>query len=452
MRPLRRSLNKAWTMKKTKTIKVDYLARVEGEGALHIRYDDEGVSDVQLKIFEPPRFFEALLRGRDFREAPDITARICGICPVAYQMSAVHAIENALGVGIGEELRQLRRLLYCGEWIESHALHIYMLHAPDFLGYDSAIEMAKNHKDLVQHGLQLKKAGNAIVQLLGGREIHPINVRIGGFYRTPTLRDLQPLREVLLKAREIARDTVRWAATLPFPDFVRPASSAYEYVALSHPQEYPMNEGRLISSNGLDITSQQFEGHFVEEHVAHSNALHCVLKAHDGDHGRAYLVGPMARFSLNFGQLSVDTRILASDIGFNAFSGNPFHSIVVRSLEVFYATDEALRIIDNYRQPDLACHEAEPRAAIGYAATEAPRGLLYHRYVLGDDGKIVEAKIVAPTSQNQKSIENDLRDLVPGFLHLPEQELRPLCEQAIRNHDPCISCATHFLQLHLEKR
>ena len=457
MRLIPRLRNKVSTMKKTKTIKVDYLARVEGEGALHIQYDADGVNDVQLKIFEPPRFFEALLRGRDFREAPDITARICGICPVAYQMSAVHALENALDITVSEELRQLRRLLYCGEWIESHGLHIYMLHAPDFLGYESAIAMAKDHPQLVQKGLQLKKAGNAIVQLLGGREIHPINVRVGGFYRAPLVREFDKLREDLSTARNIAADTVRWSASLSFPDFTRPTSAPYEYVALSHPHEYPMNEGRIISSNGLNISQKEFETFFIEEHVAHSNALHCLLKARDGDpgsgnQGSAYLVGPMARFSLNADQLSEDTRRLAADIGFKTFSGNPFHSIVVRSLEVFYAFDEALRIINNYRQPEPAWLEPTPKAAIGYGATEAPRGLLYHRYTLGEDSKIVEAKIVAPTSQNQKTIENDLRELLPGHLQLPEDTLRPLCEQAIRNHDPCISCAAHFLQLHLEKR
>lgn len=433
-------------MKKTKTIKVDYLARVEGEGALYVRYDDQGVSDVQLNIFEPPRFFEALLRGRDYREAPDITARICGICPVAYQMSAVHAMEKAFSVNISEELRQLRRLLYCGEWIESHALHIYMLHAPDFLGYDSAIDMAKDYPQLVQNGLQLKQAGNAIIQLLGGREIHPINVRVGGFYRSPAKKALEGLRECLLRGREMAADTVRWASTLKFPELTS-AAGDYEYVSLSHPNEYPMNEGRIVSSHGLDIDVNDFEQHFVESQVSHSNALHCVLKERG-----AYLVGPLARFKLNADKLSAETRSLASDIGFSSFSGNPFHSIVVRSLEVFYAFDEALRIIDSCQECDPGPKIAETRAVTACAATEAPRGLLYHRYNLADDGKILEAKIVAPTSQNQKSIENDLRLVVQDYIHLPEDQLGPLCERAIRNHDPCISCATHFLKLHMEKQ
>jgi sulfhydrogenase subunit alpha len=279
----------------TKTIKVDFLARVEGEGALHVKIKDGAVIDAHLTIFEPPRFFEALLRGRGFTEAPDITARICGICPVAYQMSSVHAMERACGVAVGGQLRELRRLLYCGEWIESHALHIYMLHAPDFLGYPDSIRLAQDYPDIVKRGLQLKKVGNAIMTLLGGREIHPINVRVGGFYKVPTRAELESLMERLKWARSAAVDTANWVATLPFPPF----ELEYEFVALHHPDEYALNEGRVISSGGLDISVDEYERFFREEHVERSTALHSALAGK----GR-YLVGPIARYNLNFDQLS----------------------------------------------------------------------------------------------------------------------------------------------------
>lgn len=426
----------------TKSIKVDYLARVEGEGALYVKIKDNKITDVKLKIFEPPRFFEAFLRGRSYGEAPDITARICGICPVAYQMSAVHAMEHAFGVTVDGQLRELRRLLYCGEWIESHVLHIYMLHAPDFLGYPDVMRMAQDYPDIVQRALQMKKAGNAIVALLGGREIHPVNVRVGGFYKAPSKQELGQLVEKLQWGREAALETVRWTAQLPFPDF----EQDYEFVALQHPTEYPFNEGRLVSNKGLDIAVQEYENHFSEVHVPYSNALHSVLKERG-----SYFVGPLARYNLNFDRLSPLAKEAAQDAGLGPGCRNPFQSIIVRSVEVLYAFDEALRIIEEYQIPDRPSVELHPRAATGSACTEAPRGILYHRYRLNDDGLILDAKIVPPTSQNQKTIENDLRHYVKQAMELPEEQLTWQCEQAIRNYDPCISCATHFLKLHIER-
>jgi coenzyme F420-reducing hydrogenase alpha subunit len=273
-----------------RTIKVDYIARVEGESSLELQVRNGAVDAVRLSIFEPPRFFEALLRGRRFDEVLDIVARICGICPIAYQMSGVHAIENALGIAVEAPIRALRRLFYCGEWIQSHALHIVMLHAPDFLGYPDAIAMARDHGAAVEHALALKKTGNELIRLLGGREIHPINARIGGFYRVPTRAELAPVAEALKQARDQAIDTLRWVAGFPFPECVRD----YEFVALQHPGEYPMNEGRIASSAGLDIAVADYETEFIERQVPHSTALHSVMKQRG-----AYLVGPMARYAIN---------------------------------------------------------------------------------------------------------------------------------------------------------
>jgi len=425
-----------------RTIKVDYLARVEGEGALTVTIRDGVVKDAQLRIFEPPRFFEAFLRGRAYTEAPDITARICGICPVAYQMSAVHAMEDALGVTVGGPLRDLRRLLYCGEWIESHTLHIYMLHAPDFLGYEGAIDLARDHADIVRRGLELKKAGNALMTLVGGREIHPVNVKVGGFYKAPSRRDLLAMADQMKRARDLALETVRWTAGFDFPDRHRD----YELVALRHPDEYPFNEGRIVSNRGLDISAHEYDANFEEIHVAHSNALQARIRARGH-----YLVGPLARFALNFDRLSPLAREAAHAAGIAPACDNPYKSIVVRAVEVLYACDEAVRIIENYAEPDRPSVPVEPRAGVGYAATEAPRGMLYHRYRLADDGSILDALIVPPTSQNQASVEDDLKILINGWLDLPDDELRHRCEQTVRNYDPCISCATHFLDLRIDR-
>lgn len=339
-------------------------------------------------------------------------------------------------------LHDLRRLLYCGEWIESHVLHIYMLHAPDFLGYESAIEMAKDHPSIVERGLQLKKTGNAIVHVLGGREIHPINVKVGGFYKAPSRRDLGVLCESLKWARDAAVETVRWAAGLDFPDFER----RYEFVALRHGEEYPMNEGRIVSSAGLDIGVAEYETHFEEQQVPHSTALHSAIKERG-----SYFVGPMARFNLNHTLLAPIARELASEVGLSVPCQNPFKSIVVRAIEVLHAFDEAIRLIAAYEPPETSAIEITPKGGIGYGCTEAPRGILFHRYQLDPAGTIVEAKIVPPTSQNQAIIEEDLRDLVERNIRLADRELQWKCEQSIRNYDPCISCATHFLNLNVKR-
>jgi coenzyme F420-reducing hydrogenase alpha subunit len=426
-----------------RTVRVDYLSRVEGEGGLYARVEGGEVREVKLNIFEPPRFFEAFLRGRSFQEVPDITARICGICPVAYQMSAVHALEAALGVKPGPEIRLLRRLLYCGEWIESHALHIYLLHAPDFLGYESSISMAADHPQAVERGLRLKKIGNDLLELLGGRATHPVSVCVGGFYKAPRRRDLEKFRADLEWGLEASLETVRWVAKFPFPAF----EPEYEFVSVSHPDEYPMNERRIVSSAGLDIEPEEFEKVFLEEHVEHSTALHSVR----ADRGTSYQVGPLARLNLNFEKLMPRAKEAALASGLARPCHNPYQSIVARAIELAHAFEEALGLIETYREPARSREEIKIRAGEGCAATEAPRGTLYHRYRINDQGLVEFARIVPPTSQNLRRMEDDLRGLLAGIATRPEAEITHAAEHLIRSYDPCISCSTHFLKLRLDR-
>jgi sulfhydrogenase subunit alpha len=424
-----------------RTIKVSELGRVEGEGALHVRVRGGEVKDVRLELYEPPRFFESLLRGRSYLEPVDITARICGICPIAYQMSAGVAIEDACGVMVAGPIRDLRRLIYCGEWIESHALHVYLLHAPDFLRYDGAIDMARDHPELVRAGLELKKAGNQIVEVVGGRPVHPVNPRVGGFYRAPTRAELGQLAGPLEKAYETARSTVRWTSGFEFPAF----EPEWELVSLSHETEYPMLGDRIVSTRGLNIAVSEFMAEFVEEQSDHSTALTSLHR------GEPYLVGPMARFALNFEKLSADVRSEARSAGVDGRTRNPFRSIIIRSLETMEACAIALDVIRDYVEPPSGYVDFQPRAGVGHGATEAPRGLLYHRYEIDDAGLIKHATIVPPTAQNQLAIEDDLRRVVGANLQLPNDRLQALSEQAIRNYDPCISCATHYLRVEVEE-
>ncbi|OHV32329.1 dehydrogenase [Pseudofrankia sp. EUN1h] len=420
----------------TRTIAPAPLTRVEGEGRLVVRIRDGHVTEAHLEIFEPPRFFEALLRGRAYTEPPDITARICGICPVAYQMSALAAIEDICGVDVEGPAADLRRLLYCGEWLESHALHVYLLHLPDFFGHDSAVDLARSQPELIRGGLAVKKAGNTVMSVIGGRPIHPVNARVGGWYRAPDRAELLGLVGPLERARDLAADTARFAAGLDFPD----DHVHQPFVALHQPGEYAIERGRIVSTEGLDVTAAEYDDAVTERQVPWSNALQSTLAD-----GRSYLVGPLARFAVNAPSLAPAARETAAAIGLRPPERNPYRSILVRCVEMVHAADEALRLIDAYTQPDSPALPTPPRAGTGHGATEAPRGLLHHRYTTDDAGTILDAKIVPPTSQNQLAIEEDLCGVVERHLDLPEAELTLLCERTIRNHDPCISCATHFL-------
>ncbi len=426
-----------------RSVEVPVIARVEGEGALHIKVKDGEILDLRLEIYEPPRFFEAFLAGRHFSEVPDIVPRICGICPVAYQMSAIYGLERLFGVEVPEGTRELRRLLYCGEWIESHILHVFLLAAPDFLGYRSAIEMAKDHPDLVKMALDIKRVGNDIMEKVGGREIHPVSPRVGGFSRAARKRELEPLLPRLEWALEQMPGIADFVASLPSPSLPREV----ELVSMVHPTEYPINEGSMASTTGRRWEFTEYEDITQELHVEHSNALHSVMT----DTQTAYHTGPLARVNLNANLLTPVAKDCMTRAGLSVPEGDPFFSMAARVAESALAIEQAIRIIRDYVPPEPPMAEVVPKAGRGMWATEAPRGTLYHRYDVAEDGTILEAKIVPPTSQNLRHMEEDLRNFVPGVLDRPDEELTRLCEMVVRNYDPCISCATHFLSLDIQR-
>jgi coenzyme F420-reducing hydrogenase alpha subunit len=428
---------------RTVNLNVPVLARVEGEGALDLSIENGQISDLRLRIFEPPRLFEKFLEGRSYLEVPDMVARICGICPVAYQMSAVQALESILGIEPTPWIRDMRRLFYCGEWIESHSLHIHLLAAPDFLGFANAIELAGKYPDIVRRGLKIQEAGNALISFLGGRSVHPVGVRVGGFWHAPSTAAAAKLLAELQALLPEAEALALWTATLPLPN----ETQDFECVSLGHAGEYPITQGRIVSSNGLDIDIADFDSELRESHAPHSTALHCHHRGQD------YLVGPLARLNLNLDSLPASTRKLMEASGIRFPSFNVFHSIVARALEIHVAFVEAIRLLKAYVPTDTPYIEAEPRAGVGFGASEAPRGILWHRYELDDTGSIVSARIVPPTSQNQARMEADLRASLNHFgLDQPEEKIRQHAETVIRNYDPCISCATHFLKLNIKNK
>ncbi|GAB4356264.1 MAG: Ni/Fe hydrogenase subunit alpha [Oricola sp.] len=425
-----------------RVLQVDALARVEGEGALYVRLKGNEIEKVEFRIFEPPRFFEAFLQGRDAREAPDITSRICGICPVAYIMGASQAVEQAFGAAVTPEIHELRRLIYCGEWIQSHVLHAAMLHAPDFLGLHDAIKIAEVNPELVRKALRLKKIGNSLMEVIGGRSVHPVNTRVGGFYTAPEKVKVKALLPELEWGIEAARDVAVAFSKFDFPD----DDFDYHFVSLRHPERYAIAEGRLVSSRGLDMDVSEFNDHFFEEHVDRSNALHGHMKD-----GSAYLVGPLARYANNYAQLTDTAKETAEMCGLGEVVTNQYKSILVRMIETQYALEEAARIVREYEEPTPAFVDVQPGAGEGHGCTEAPRGICYHTYKVDADGCITHAQIVPPTSQNQPQIEADLARVVAANLDMADSDLQWRCEQTIRNYDPCISCATHFLKLTVER-
>lgn len=422
----------------TKTLRVKQLARVEGDGGLQVTIKEGRVADVKFTITEPPRLFEAFLRGRHYSEVPDITARICGICPLAYMLSAAQAMENAFGLSVDPRAAALRRLILLGEWIASHSLHVHLLHAPDFFDCADAIELAKTHPEEVKRGLRIKQIGNTVVRCIGGREVHPVNLRIGGFYRYPSASELSALATELHWALQAAVETLSWTAGFTFPRF----QVNYLFLALHHPERYALLEGRLRSSTGEDLALTGFEGFIREEQVAHSTALQAVSR----DQG-AYMVGPLARFNLNFEQLSPAARAAARSVGLEPVCTNPFKSIMVRCVEIIHACEEALALIEDYAAGDSLATAVTPVAASGVGCSEAPRGLCWHRYRLDKGGHVRDARIVPPTAQNLKVIEQDLRTLAETYQKLPIEELKWKCEQLVRSYDPCISCSCHVISM-----
>jgi sulfhydrogenase subunit alpha len=425
-----------------KTIEVPALARVEGEGGLHIGLRDGKAVEVRLDIYEPPRFFEGFLKGRFLQEVPDITARICGICPVAYQMSSALALENAVGLKPGPEVHALRRLMYCGEYIESHALHIFMLQAPDLYGKDSAFDLAVIAPEMTKNALRMKKIGNRLLSAIGGRSVHPVNVCVGGFYSWPEKAHLSALLPDLEWGLKTSLECVAWAVTLPYPEL----ENDYEFVALHHPNEYAVIGGQVRSSRRGDIPMNEFETAYIEEHVKRSNALH----SHNAK-GETYLVGPLARLNLNHEQLSpaAQQAMLAAKIILPL--QNPYKSLIARAVELVEFFEEAIQLVKTYR-PDGPAHlSLKLRAGEGAAATEAPRGLLYHRYQVDTEGLVQFAKITPPTAQNLGRIEADLFALAPQLAKMQEAQASRTAEDLVRAYDPCISCATHFLKLTVEE-
>lgn len=421
-----------------KTLRIDYLSRIEGESGIIIEIKDGKISNLYLNVFEAPRFFESFLKGRPYYDVMDFTARICGICPVAYQMSSVHAIERIFNIKLEEPIRQLRRLMYCGEWIQSHALHIYLLNGPDFYGIESAWA-SKEYLPIAKKGISLKKLGNQIISLIGGRSVHPVSVKVGGFYKIPKRKELHALLGELEDAYEKAIDGINWAAGLDFKD----NSWDMHFISLSHPDEYPMNEGFIVSNKGLNLSMDRFLESIQEYQVEHSTSLYSGIK--DNTSLSHYIVGPISRLNLNYERLPEGIKDVIKNKGISLPITNTQMGIIARAIELAYAFYEAIRIIKAYEECDKPYVSFEPRSGEAIWITEAPRGILIHRYEINEEGYVKNCTIIPPTSQNLRHIERDIYHFIEGNIHKPTEFLKREAEKIIRSYDPCISCSVHLL-------
>lgn len=417
----------------SRKIEIGYVARVEGEAGLKIKVSVGQITELVLDVWEPPRFFEGFLVGRKYYEVPDLVARICGICPVSHMLTALKALEKALGINPSQQTRSLRRLMALSQILASHLVHLYMLALPDYLGYESVVGMMPDYGQEIGRLLKMKTVANDLTRAIGGRALHPVTTVVNGFTRLPSIGELRRLAEALKGIKEDALETVRLFANLPYPDL----QSRSEYVALRNPERYAFTEGSVVSSEGLDIAEGEYEDYFQEEQVPYTMAKRSVVKGRG-----AFRVGALARVNLNFHQLSEGAREAAREVGFEPPSHNPFHNNLAQALEVLHCVDECVSIIEGLDLKEERRAFAV-RAGEGGAITEAPRGLLYHKYRLNDKGVVEKANIVTPTAHTVFNMEKDLRELAPSLLDLSEKEAILRCEELIRSYDPCFSCSVH---------
>ena len=429
----------------TRTIKVNHLARVEGHGGVTVEMDGKTVSSVRFDIFEGARLLEALARGRSYQDISQIVSRICAICSVAHSLSSIKATENAFGVTPTPQTELLRDLLYRGESIESHALHVFCLAVPDYLNYPSVVALAADLPDAARLGLRLKKLGNTIQEVIGGRAVHPVNAIVGGFGKLPSMDELTALRDELRQAAEASQTVIDLVASLPPADF---CSKDTVFAAL-RPKEfgygYYSGDQILVRVNGKTetVAAAEYRSLANERAVAHSHAKHSQYK------GRPFMVGSLARLTVNADLLNGSLSKVQAKFGLNLPSGNPMDNNKAQALELVYDIGRALETVERLLADGLreeAPVPVRPVAGSGTGVTEAPRGLLVHSYSYDAQGRLTAADVITPTAFNAASVEDHLRSAVEQNSSDADEALTKKLEMIVRAYDPCISCSVHLVR------
>jgi coenzyme F420-reducing hydrogenase alpha subunit len=420
-------------------VNVHYVTRIEGHGNLILNAKDGKIEKLLWEVPESPRFFEAMLVGRHYDDVHHIASRICGICSIAHTTASIQATEAAFGIQPSEQTIMLRKLLYDAEMLESHVLHTLFLAAPDFLGVDSVIPLASTHKDVVVLALRLKRLAYNLAEVLAGRKTHPLSCQVGGFAKLPDLNELKALRKRLVDAYTDLDIVLGLFKTLKIPDFVRQT----EYIALRDAKEYAFISGQIASSDAPAVSINDYLGVTNEFCVPTSTAKYTKNKRD------SYMVGSLARFNLNFKQLSPRAKKVAKELGITAPCYNPYMITVAQLVETYHVLDDSIGLIDQILQKGLKEEPNKVKAKVGrgVGAVEAPRGILFHEYTYDDKGLITKANCIIPTNQNHNNIQKDLEALVPKILDKPQEEIRLMMEMLVRAYDPCVSCSTHSLNV-----
>ncbi|MDO8740778.1 MAG: Ni/Fe hydrogenase subunit alpha [Candidatus Woesearchaeota archaeon] len=424
-------------METNHTIKLNHIAKIEGHAKLNIRIENGRVEKAKIETFEGARFFEDIIKNRKYGDAPVLTSRICGTCSPSHLVTSLKAVEDAFNVKVSEQTKLLRELLVLGSYLQNHTLHLYFLSLPDYLGFDSAIEMASKHPKEVERALKIKKIGNEIVSIIGGREVHPITPIIGGFSKLPPKNEVNALLRMLESIKQDAVESVKLFSNLKYPSFERET----KYFALKS-DTYSLVDGAISCTGNMCIPTKDYQNHFKEYFEEGSKSEFVVAE------GNSYMVGALARLNNNFEKLPKDIQDL---VPFRAPSFSPFSNNVAQAIELVFCVERAVEILQNLELEDEGCAEIKVKAGRGVGITEAPRGMLFHDYTFDGNGFVAKANITTPTSQNLRNMEDDIKAFLPGILNLKESEIVLQLEKLIRAYDPCISCSTHFLKVNWEK-
>jgi len=426
------------------TLVIEHLARVEGHGGITVEFEGENISNVRFDVFEGARLLEPLIRGRRYDEIAPILSRICAICSTAHTLTSLKATENAFGIRVSPQTELLRELLMRGESIESHALHVFMLAAPDYLNYPSVIAMSADKPAPAMLGLRLKKLGNQIQETIGGRAVHPVNPILGGFGKAPTLDQLIELRSSLMQALADSDAVIDFMASLPAADFCH-AETVYAALRSPNVDTYYGGDEVMIFSNGNReiVSAPNYRTFTAEKSVPHSHAKHSSFR------GVPFMVGALARLTVNPRRLTGKLAVAMKRLKLTLPADNPMDNNKAQALELVNDVERSLEIIEHLLRSGVKDERAmpiHPRAGTGTAFTEAPRGLLIHSYTYDETGCITAADVITPTALNAASIEAHFRKTVEQCTERDEAVLARRLQMIARAYDPCISCSVHLVR------